>query len=509
MEAIEALRQDVRDGRIEAERLLDLLEALMRRLEAANQHLEAANQRIAELEGKINGGSPKLDEPYSLRAEEKRQEERRTKKKRAKKRKNKSGRIRTQDKVAQAERIEKAYPKDVSERECSLSHTRPVWRLENGRAVLVAYQIYRGPQNQYGEIPGVLGRSEFGLEIVVQLVFLIHVTGLSFDKACGILLFFQNLRLSKSQADALLRQLSRHWEKEFETLCTLLANSAVVHADETSWSINSVWALLSEQARIVLFGVPKDAATLKEILDPATFAGIVISDDAAVYANFTQSQKCWAHLLRKAIKLTLQDRTNATYREFTDQLLAIYREACRVQRDGRLGDAGRARKVVGLADAIFDLCMNWCCQSLSQYHGLARDFRLLNHELFRLMSNDELFTFVTAPPVEQIDGTTEPVSGTNNEAERTLREPAQARQTGRTNKTPAGARRQTILKSVLESLRLYVPKFTLKAVVEEIQRWSANGTSCFERLCRQLKLKLPEKPVLDRLYPKPVPIPTG
>ena len=45
----------------------------------------------------------------------------------------------------------------------------------------------------------------------------------------------------------------------------------------------------------------------EQILDPATFAGIVISDDAAVYANFTQSQKCWAHFLRKAIKLTLME----------------------------------------------------------------------------------------------------------------------------------------------------------------------------------------------------------
>lgn len=509
MEAIAALRQGVQEGRIGAERLLDLFEALMRRLDAANQQLAVALQRIEELERKSNGGPAKLDEPFSLRAEEKRQEERRNQKKRAKKRKNKAGRVRTQDKIAQAERTEQVFPKDVAESACRLSHTRPVWRLENGRAVLIAYQIYRGPKKQYGQIPGVLGRSEFGVEIVVQLVFLIHITGLSFDKACGILLFFQNLRLSKSQADALLRQLSRHWQQEFETLCMLLANSAVVHADETSWSINSVWALLSEKARILLFGVPKDAATLKEILDPATFAGIVSSDDAAVYANFTHAQKCWAHLLRKAIKLTLQDPKNITYREFMDQLLSIYRAACRVQRDGRLGDAGRARKVVGLADAIFDLCMDWCCQPLSRYQGLARDFRLLNHELVRLMSADALFTFVTAPPVERPDGTREPVSGTNNEAERTLREPAQARTTGRTNKTPTGARRQTILKSVLESLRLYLPKFTLKTVVEEIQRWSATGTSCFERLRKKLKLKLPKQPVLERLYPKLMPIPSG
>jgi transposase len=92
--------------------------------------------------------------------------------------------------------------------------------------------------------------------------------------------------------------LSRHWQHEFEVLCTLLANSMVVHADETSWSIHSVWAFLSEQARVLLFGVHKDGDTLEKILDPATFAGIMISDDAAVYANFSQSQKCWAHLLR-------------------------------------------------------------------------------------------------------------------------------------------------------------------------------------------------------------------
>ena len=499
MEAIETLRKDVHEGRIGAERLLDLVEMVLRRL-------EVANRRIEELE-KSGGSTAKLDEPFSLREEEKRQEARGKTKKRKKKAQNRRGRLKSQDKIDRAERTEKVFPQDVAEGECHLSHTRPVWRLEHGRAVLVAYQIYRGPKNQYGKIPGVLGRGEFGVEIVTELVFLIHVTGLSFDKACAILAFFQNLHLRKSQADALMHQLARHWEKEFETLCTLLANSAVVHADETSWSINSVWALLSEKARVLLFGVHKDAATLKEVLDPATFAGIVMSDDAAVYGNFTAAQKCWAHLLRKAIKLTLQNPNHAEYRDFTDQLLEIYRAACRVQRDGRLGDAGRARKVVGLADAIFDLCADRWCEKLSRFDGLAKDYRLLIHELMRLMLDDELFTFVTAPPIQHVDGTTEPVAGTNNEAERTLRAAAQARVTGRTSKTMDGARRQTILTSVLESLRLYLPTFTLATVLEEMQRWWAVGRSCFERLRTKLKLKPPETPVLDRLYPKPIPIP--
>jgi transposase len=63
--------------------------------------------------------------------------------------------------------------------------------------------------------------------------------------------------------------------------------------DETSWSLNSVWTFLSEKARLLFFGVHKDGDTLKHILDPSTFTGIVFSDDAVVYANFTQAQKCW------------------------------------------------------------------------------------------------------------------------------------------------------------------------------------------------------------------------
>ncbi|OWK35706.1 IS66 family transposase [Fimbriiglobus ruber] len=66
-----------------------------------------------------------------------------------------------------------------------------------------------------------------------------------------------------------------------------------------------MWAFLSERARVLIFGVHQDAGTLKTILDPATCEGVLVRDDAAVYANVTLAQKCWAHLLRTAIKLTL------------------------------------------------------------------------------------------------------------------------------------------------------------------------------------------------------------
>jgi len=505
MDAIEQLQQDVRQGRIGVERLIDLNVTLQRQLQAALQELTSARQRIEELEKKAAGsGTTKFDEPFSMRAEEKRQQARHQKKKHRPARKGRRGRLTSAAKVKLAQRTEQVFPDGVPPHDCQLSHTRPVWRLENGRAVLIAYQIFRGPHNHYGKIRGVLGRSEFGLEILVEIAYFVYVIGLSFDKVCLTLRFLQNLPLGKTQADALLRQLSRHWQHEFDALCTLLANSLVVHSDETSWSINSVWVFLSEQARVLLFGVPKDAETLQQILDPHTFAGLVISDDAAVYANFSQAQKCWAHLLRKAIKLTLQEPENAEYRQFTDRLLAMYRQGCRVQRDRRLSGAGRARKVAALDDDILELCAPlWLLELPPLEDGPENDYRLLVNEVMRLMLAQQLFSFVMAEPAVPPNGVSQPVAGTNNEAERTLRGVAEARKTGRTSKTVVGARRQTILVTVLESLRLYLPQFTLAAVLEEIDRWWQAGQSCFTKLLKKRKLQPRAESILDNVLPVP------
>ncbi len=203
---VEQLRNDVGEGRVDADRLMELLGSSLRRLNQAKQQLDAtqrqldeANERIAELEKKL-GESPtvKIDEPFSLREEEKRQEKR-GKKRRKPKNKNRKGRVTTADKIARAVRTEKVYPAGVPEENCKFSHTRPIWRLENGQAQIVAYEVYRGPKNQYGRIPGVLGRSEFGIEIVITIAYLVYIVGLSFDKVCLILNFFQNLKLSKSR----------------------------------------------------------------------------------------------------------------------------------------------------------------------------------------------------------------------------------------------------------------------------------------------------------------------
>ena len=120
-------------------------------------------------------------------------------------------------KFAEAEQVEDIYPDGVRRGDCELVRERAVWRLINNKAVRVGYRIFAGPDGKEPRIPGVTPRCEYGIEILVVLAFLVYLIGISLDKACAVMEFFCQLPLSKSQADALLRQLATHWDEEFDS----------------------------------------------------------------------------------------------------------------------------------------------------------------------------------------------------------------------------------------------------------------------------------------------------
>jgi len=480
------LRRDARDGLVSVDQLLDLIdqqEQTIQRLRRDNQHLQ---QRLAQYEpetgsaGSTNTPSAETPSPsYSLDAEEKRRRRHR------RRRKKSPGRTPTELKFAAADRTHDVYPDGVRHRDCQRVRERAVWRLEAGRAVRVGYRIFAAVGGPEPRIPGVTPRCEYGIEILVVLAFLVYVIGISLDKACSVLGFFCQLPLAKSQADALLRQLAQHWDDEFDLLCALIAHAAVVYLDETGWKVGttgcSLWAFASQWQRVFLFGCHKDDDTLDQILPPEVFDGIGVSDDAAVYRDrFKRGQKCWAHLLRKTIRLALLYPRKKTYQRFLDQLLKLYYDAKRVAADGRLGPEGRKLRVCELENRLCDLCLPYHHETTPEMKPHERDFANLIDELLRLFVTEELFTFVLVPEVE----------ATNNRSERLLRGPAQDRKAGRTNQTATGAHRRSVIVSVLESLRANLETFNLASVLEEVGRWMTEGISLFARQWRALQAKL-------------------
>src|SRR6516165_5910320 len=106
MGAIAELKQDVPAGRVDVDRLADLVGAQQRKMQAfenelqtTKSELQAAKQRIEELAKQLGDAQPaKIDQPYSLRAEEKRQQAR-GKKKRKLTRKGRRGCLHSSDKM--------------------------------------------------------------------------------------------------------------------------------------------------------------------------------------------------------------------------------------------------------------------------------------------------------------------------------------------------------------------------------------------------------------------------
>jgi transposase len=479
MSAAEA-RREFEAGRLHAEQLLDLLQRQERLIQHLHAEVERLKQRLAQYEPEVRSepaprqrDGPTPSTSYSLQAEQRRRHRRR--------RKKSPGRRPTELKFADAHHVEDIYPADVPHADCRLLRERAVWRLRDNHAVLVGYRLFGRPGGPEPAIPGLTPRCEYGIEILVVLAFLVYVIGLSLAKACAVLAFFCHLPLSRSQADALLRQLAQHWQGQFDTLCALIALAAVVYMDETGWKVGTegcaLWTFASAGQRVFLFGCHKDAATLDAVLPPDVFRGIGVSDDAAVYRDrFTQAQKCWAHLLRKAIRLALLYPRKGRYQHFLDGLLELYRDAKRAAADGRLGEAGRKGRVATLEDRLCTLCL--------RYRGVPaegtaaeQDFSNLIEELLDRMLEEELFTFVLHPEVEP----------TNNRLERLQRGPALERKAGRTSKTAAGARRRSVIVSVLESLRANLGVFTLSSVLAEVQRWLDEGVSLFERQWQALQ----------------------
>jgi transposase len=180
--------------------------------------------------------------------------------------------------------------------------------------------------------------------------------------------------------------------------------------------------------------------------------------------------------LRKAIKLALLYPRRQKYPRFLDGLLGLYRDGKRVAGDGRLGAAGRRERVAELEDRLCDLCLPYQGLATADLSPPERDFCNLANELLDRLMDEELFTFVLHPEVEP----------TNNFTERLQRGPALERKAGRTSKTAAGAQRRSVIVSVLESLRANLEVFTLSSVLQEVQRWLAEGVSRFARQWQSL-----------------------
>lgn len=386
------------------------------------------------------------------------------------------------------------FPEGVDRGPCIHHRFQCAWRIVDSRAVYLRYDIRDLPDSASLPLPpGVRNsRSEFGMEVILILGFLHYWIGVSQENAIGIMNFFTGLDLSKSQADSLLNQLADDWEQQHDTIAELIALQMIVYIDETGWKVGTkacyTWIFSTAQHVLFRCGVSRKKTEATSVLGDF-FNGIGVTDDYAAYKNlFTEHQLCWSHLIRKAIKLVLQNPDETEYAEFLDQLCGIYHDAkCMSAHVAAsvvgepLHDAAERKAVVAkLEERITSLCSRRDEKVITAKAAEKQvppveptashvaTFILLQQELADNV--DCLFVFVEHPEVEP----------TNNRSERNARPEAEIRKGARTSKSDSGAKRRSIIMTVLASLQTRMAKFTLSNMLAEVARWVDAGKSLFE-----------------------------
>ncbi len=380
-----------------------------------------------------------------------------------------SGRIPFSEKMKGVQFIKDVYPEGIPPEKCELRNRRIVIHLRNGIREVWMYRMHREKWGKAcGKVPEVFGKSEYGAEIVVCLGFLVYVLKLSQDQARQVLSFFTKIEMTKSEIDSLLSQLGRKWEGEYDTLSLLILFSEVVFMDETGWKIGKencfTWIFKSMSHTLLLYGERRSESVLDRILPRKKFRGVGSSDCFKIYENrFRAAQKCWAHFLRKAIKLMLLYPEKKEYHEFFNALYCIFTEA----KSLKLQNIKKEEGISLLELKIGKLCTEKTRKMTKQTLKDEREFVNLQKNLTRNLK--DLFTFVRIESVEP----------TNNIAERGLRHVARSRNNYQTSKSKSGAERHSVLASVLFSLKQNLKEFTIQSVTDEVIRWQRNGKSLF------------------------------
>ena len=123
------------------------------------------------------------------------------------------------------------FPEGVDRDQCRHHRFQSAWRIVDGKAVYLRYDIRDLPDAVDLPLPpGVRNsRSEFGTEVILILGYLHYWIGVSQENAISIMNFFMGLELSRSQADSLLTQLADDWEVQYDAIAELIALQTIVY----------------------------------------------------------------------------------------------------------------------------------------------------------------------------------------------------------------------------------------------------------------------------------------
>jgi transposase len=271
--------------------------------------------------------------------------------------------------------------------------------------------------------------TEYGMNTFMMVLVLRFKTHSSLANIATVLSISFGLSLSKSDISNLLQHASRYLGKRYEQLKKGVRQGTVLYADETGWLVHGqkawLWIMANEETTVYIPAISRGKGVALDLYGNSQ--AYAMTDGLKSYTNTIPKGKhlyCWSHILRFAFEETMYSKKDSDAVFLRDELVRIYH----IKRENQHYTRDQLEKVL---NEEFDA-------------------------LLKLHSPEEAFNNIYRRISDQREGLKRALlvtpSGTNNLAERELRNMAIKRSISHGSDTYHGMETTAVIGSVLQSL---------------------------------------------------------
>lgn len=171
--------------------------------------------------------------------------------------------------------------------------------------------------------------TEYGINTFMMILVLRFKTHSSYANIATVLSMSFGLTLAKSDVSNLLKKASQYLGKRYEQLKKAVRSGTVLYADETGWLVHGqkawMWIMASEEATVYIPAVSRGKGVALDLYGNSN--AYAMTDGLKSYTNTIPQEKhlyCWSHILRFAFEETIHSKIDSQAVVLRNELVRVY-----------------------------------------------------------------------------------------------------------------------------------------------------------------------------------------
>jgi transposase len=268
--------------------------------------------------------------------------------------------------------------------------------------------------------------TEYGINTFMMVLLLRYRCCLPLSKITMVLKVGYGLNISKSGVDKLLKQSKKYLKSRYDELMEIVRKGEIMYNDETGWKVRKkqawMWIMANEEATVYWASESRGKGNIEEMYGNSE--SFSMHDGYGSYEKTIPQDKtmyCWAHILRFVHEEAYKDKKGSQIMKLKDKLVKIY----------HLKDKNQGEKL---------------------REKLKEDLEIILNIEFTEASAIKVQNRLKKQKTGLINALMYTKDGTNNLAERELRQVVIARKISFGSDTYGGMETTAILASVIQTL---------------------------------------------------------